>query len=135
MTKAEIEANIRKFYAARVAGNVQEIVDLMATDVDFALAGNPKASPVARRLRGTDKLHPHVTGLVQAFKFNAYEIVSLVVEGPKAAVHARANVTSTANGETVDTDLADFFTFEDGRIVAFVQFCDTALAGKLATKT
>lgn len=135
MTKTEIEAKIRKFYAARVAGNVQEIVDVMATDVDFALAGNPKASPVARCLRGTDKLHPHVTELVQAFKFNTYEIVSLVVEGPKAAVHARANVTSTLTGETVDTDLADFFTFEDGRVAAYVQFCDTALAGQLATKT
>ncbi len=135
MTKAEIEAKIRKFYAARVAGNVQEIVDGMATDVDFQLAGNPTASPVARCLRGSDKLHPHVTELVRAFKFNAYEIVSLVVEGSKAAVHARANVTSTVTGETVDTDLADFFTFKDGRIAAFVQFCDTALAGKLATKT
>jgi ketosteroid isomerase-like protein len=135
MTKAEIEANIRKFYSARVAGNVQEILDVMATDVHFVLAGNPEASPVARRLRGADKLHPHVTELVQAFKFNAYEIVSLVVEGPNAAVHARANVTSMVNGETVDTDLADFFTFEDGRIATFVQFCDTALAGKLATKT
>ncbi len=57
------------------------------------------------------------------------------MEGSKAAVHARANVTSTVTGETVDTDLADFFTFKDGRIAAFVQFCDTALAGKLATKT
>jgi uncharacterized protein len=135
MTRAEIETMIRKFYAARVAGNVQEIVDGMAADVDFTLAGNSAASPVAGRLRGSDKLHPHITKLVQAFKFNTYEIVSLVVEGSKAVVHARANVTSTVTGETVDTDLADFFTFKDGRIAAFVQFCDTALAGKLATKT
>jgi ketosteroid isomerase-like protein len=135
MTKAEIEAMIRKYYAARVAGNVQEIVDSMAADVDFALAGDLTASPVAGRLRGSDKLHPQVTKLVQAFKFNSYEIVSLVVEGSKAVVHARANVTSTVTGETVDTDLADFFTFVDGRIAAFVQFCDTALACRLATKT
>ena len=134
MTRAEIETMIRTFYAARVAGNVQEIVDVMAADVDFALAGDPAASPVAGTLRGSEKLHPHVTKLVQAFKFNTYEIVSLVVEGSKAVVHARASVTSTATGETVDTELADFFTFKDGRVAAFVQFCDTALAGKLAAK-
>ena len=31
-------------------------------------------------------------------------------------------------------EFGDFFTFKDGRVASFVQFCDTALAGKLATK-
>jgi uncharacterized protein len=135
MTRAEIEKLIRKLYAARVVGNVEEIVKGMAPDVDFALAGDPGASPVVGRLCGSEKLRPQLAKLVDNFKFNAYEIASLVVEGSNAVVRARANITSAATGQTVDMELADFFTLKDGRVASFVPFCDTALAGKLAPKS
>ncbi len=135
MTKEEIEKAIRKLYAARVVGNVDAMMGVMAPDVNFALAGDPKASPVVGRLRGADKLRPQLTKLVDGFRFNAYEIVNVVVDGSNAAVHARANITSTATGQTVDMELADFIEFKDGSVNSFVQFCDTAMAAKLATKS
>jgi ketosteroid isomerase-like protein len=134
MTKTEVEQLVRKLYAARVAGNVEEIVRLMAPDVDFALAGDPAASPVVGRLRGSDRLRAQLMKLVEGFKFNSYDIVTLVVEGSNAAVRAKANITSMITGATVDMELADFIEARDGRAVSFVQFCDTALAAKLATK-
>ena len=134
MTKEEIEKAIRKLYAARVVGNVDAMVGAMASDVDFALAGDPKASPVVGRLRGADKLRSQLTKLVEGFKFNAYEIVSVVIDGSSAAVHARANITSAVTGQTVDMDLADFIEFKDGSVNSFLQFCDTAMAVKLVTK-
>jgi ketosteroid isomerase-like protein len=135
MTREEIEKAIRKLYAARVVGNVDAMVGAMAPDVHFGLAGNKTASPVAGSLRGTNELRSQLTKLVGAFKFNAYDIVNVVVDGPRAAVHAKANITSTATGETVDMELADFIEFKDGNVHSFLQFCDTALAAKLATKS
>jgi ketosteroid isomerase-like protein len=135
MTRAEVEELVRKLYAARVAGNVDEIVRLMAPDIDFALVGDPAASPVVGRLRGSDRLHAQLAKLVQGFKFNSYDIVTLVVEGSNAAVRARANITSMITGTTIDMELADFIEVKDGRAGSFVQFCDTALAAKLATKS
>jgi len=134
MTRAEVEQLVRKLYAARVAGDVDEIVRCMASDVDFALAGDPAASPVAGRLCGSDKLRAQLVQLVAGFKFNSYDIVTLVVEGSNAAVRAKANITSAMTGATVDMELADFITVRDGRAASFVQYCDTALAAKLATK-
>jgi ketosteroid isomerase-like protein len=131
MTKGEIEKAIRKLYAARVVGNVDAMMDAMAPDVHFALVGDPVASPVVGRLRGTDKLRPQLTKLVGQFRFNAYEIVNAVVDGSNAAVHAKANITSTATGQTVDMELADFIEFKDGNVNSFLQFCDTALAARL----
>jgi ketosteroid isomerase-like protein len=135
MTKEEIERAIRKLYAARVVGNIDAMVGAMSSDVHFGLAGNEAASPVAKRLRGSDELRSQLTKLVGAFKFNAYDIVDVVVDGPKAAVHAKANITSTATGQTVDMELADFIEFKNGNIHSFLQFCDTALAAKLAAKS
>jgi ketosteroid isomerase-like protein len=134
MTRAEIEGIIRKLYAARVAGDISAIMPYATPDVEFVLVGDPGASPVAGRLRGADALRPQLEKLFAVFKFHSYEIVSLVVEGSNAAVRARGTLTSTITGITADMEFGDFFTFKDGRVTSFVQFCDTALAGKLATK-
>jgi ketosteroid isomerase-like protein len=134
MTRTEIEGIIRKLYAARVSGDIPAILPFAAPDVEFVLAGDPGASPVAGRVRGADALRPQLEKLFTVFTFHSYDIVTLVVEGSNAAVRARARLTSTATGATVDMEFGDFFTFKDGRVASFVQFCDTALAGKLATK-
>jgi ketosteroid isomerase-like protein len=130
-----MEQFVREVYAARVAGDVEAIVCHFAPDVDFALAGDPAASPLAGRLKGAIKLHAQLELLVQGFKFNSYDIVTLVVEGSSAAVRAKANITSLITGATVDMELGDFIEVKDGRVTSFVQFCDTALAAKLATKS
>jgi ketosteroid isomerase-like protein len=135
MTRAEIEGIIRKLYAARVAEDIGAIMPFAAPDVEFVLSGDPGASPVAGRLRGADALRPQLETLFAVFKFHSYDIVTLVVEGSNAAVRAKASLTSTVTGQTVDMEFGDFFTFKDGRVASFVQFCDTALAGKLATRS
>jgi hypothetical protein len=133
MTRAGIEQLIRTVYAARVAGDIDAIMPMMAPDVHFALAGDPAASPVAGRLVGIDKLRPQLARLIEGFKFNRYDIATLVVEGSTAAVRAKANITSAATGATVDMELADFIEVKDGRIASFVQFCDTAMVARLST--
>ncbi len=133
MTRAEIEQLIRKLYAARVAGDIDAIMAHAAPDVHFALAGDPATSPVAGQLTGADKLRPQVVQLVKAFKFHSYDITALLVEGSRAAVRAKAKITSVASGATVDMELADFIEVRDGRVASFVQFCDTATVAKIST--
>jgi ketosteroid isomerase-like protein len=57
-----------------------------------------------------------------------------LIDGAKAAVRARIRLTSTINGQSGETEVADFIEVKDGRVVSFVQFCDTAFAAKLAAK-
>ena len=57
---------------------------------------------------GIDKLRPQLAQLIKDFKFNRYDITTLVVEGSTAAVRGKANITSALTGATVDTELADF---------------------------
>ena len=84
------------------------------------------------RALGADAFRAVLANFVRHFTFQAYEIVTLVSEGTTAAVRGRVTVISTATGATGVTELADFIEVKDGRIVSFVQFCDTALAAKLA---
>jgi ketosteroid isomerase-like protein len=132
MTRAEIEQLVRKLYAARVAGDVEAMMAWAAPDVHFALAGDPTASPVAGQVSGADKLRPQLAQLVRAYTFNSYDITTLVVEGSRAAVRGKANITAVKSGATVDMELADFIEVKDGRVVSFVQFCDTAMVAKIS---
>jgi ketosteroid isomerase-like protein len=69
--------------------------------------------------------------LITVFEWVDQTILTMVVEGSHAAVHWRGTIHSSATGETVDTELMDIFSIENGRIASLVEFCDTALAARL----
>ena len=132
--RAGIEAIVRATYAARVRGDVDGTVHHFDQNATFRLVGDTAASPVPGVAAGAPKFRAHLAELIKAFTFHSYDIVDMVVEGSKAAVRTRIRVTSTMTGQTAETETADFIEVKDGRIVSFVQYCDTALAAKLATK-
>jgi len=132
MDRAAIESMLKEAYGARVAGDVDGTVRYFTDDAVFAIAGAKEASPVALRCTGCEDIRAVMGGLIGAFKFADHEILEIFLDGPRAAVHTRFRVRSAATGEEAVTETVDLITFEDGKIASFVQFCDTALAAKLA---
>jgi ketosteroid isomerase-like protein len=72
-----------------------------------------------------------LAGMMKTFEVLDHQIVSMLIDGSKAAVQWRARLRSTITGETVETDLFDLIEMEDGRIRSFFEFCDTALAARM----
>jgi ketosteroid isomerase-like protein len=131
MDRASVEQVIREGYAARLRGDVDMTCQYFSEDASFTIAGSPDASPVASSVRGCGNIRGALAGLMGAFEFLDHEFLDVVVEGDRAAVHSRARLRATATGEEVQTEFVDLVTVRDGKIQSFVQFCDTALAGKL----
>ena len=131
MDRDGIERIIREAYAERRRGDVEGACRFFADDAQFALAGAPAASPVPMRVASRDAIRQTVAALIAGFEFLEHDILSVIVEGDKAAVHSRVRLRAPASGEEAVTETADFLTFRDGKIVSFVQFCDTALAARL----
>ena len=132
MDRATIESILKDAYAARLRGDVEGMVRHFADDAVFALAGALEASPVALRCSDCESMRAAMAGLVGAFEFKSHEIVALVVEGDRAVAHTRVRVRAAATGEEAVTEMADIVTFEGGKIASFLEFCDTALAAKMA---
>lgn len=130
--RAQIEAMLRDAYAARVRGDLEGTLRPFAEDAVFQLAGAAEASPVALRCTDCESLRVAMAALIGAFEFKRHEILSLIVDGAKAAVHTRARVRATATGEEKETEMVDLVSFRDGKIASFVEFCDTALAARMA---
>ena len=129
--RAAVESMLKEAYGARVRGDVEATVRHFTDDATFALAGAREASPVAVRCTGCESIRGVMAGLIGAFRFSDHEILELFLDGPRAAVHTRFRVRASATGEEAVTETVDLITFEDGKIAAFTQFCDTALAAKL----
>jgi ketosteroid isomerase-like protein len=132
--RAEIEKLVRDCYAARIRGDVEGAMRFFDANVQFEIVGDPATMPAAGRSIGAHSFRAQLTNLVHTFTFHSHEILSIVIDGSKAAVRARVKLTSTVTGRTVETELADFIEVKDGRIVSFAQFADTALVATLLTK-
>jgi ketosteroid isomerase-like protein len=130
--RTEIERVIRQAYAARKSNNLEECLKVFADNPIFRMAGTPVTSPVTTASRnGEIDLRAAIGKLIASFEWIDHTIVSIVIDGSRAAVHGRVKMESIATGDVVETDVADFIEVRDGRITSFVEFCDTALVARL----
>jgi ketosteroid isomerase-like protein len=129
-SRDDIERTLRDAYAARQRGDLDALGRIFAPHARFQMAGS-NASPIAVRVDGADAYRPLLAGMIKTFEVLDHQIVSMLVDGSKAAVQWRAKMRSTVTGETVETDLCDVIEMEDGRIRSFFEFCDTALAARM----
>jgi ketosteroid isomerase-like protein len=130
--KQDVDKLIRDTYAARRLGDVDGVLASFSETPMFVVAGSAEASPIACRAECSNSLRSALTQLVNAFEFVEHDIRSILVDGDKAAVHWRGRIRSTRTGEEVETEAVDLIGLRDGKITSFTQFCDTALAARLA---
>jgi ketosteroid isomerase-like protein len=129
MDRSETEAFVRKFYAARVDGDMETLADSFAGNARFQVAGSPETSMLATFIEGHEGVMALIQTIVDSFALEDFTILDLVIDGGKVAVRWRASVTRPDTGESFTTELADFLEIEDGKVVSFTEFLDTALAG------
>ena len=131
MSRSDIEALVHHIYAVRASNDAAKSAGLFAPGATFQLAGSPGPGRVAAT--SGDDMHAMMQSLVAAWEWLEHDILDLVVEGDKAAVHYRAKMRFIPTNQVVTTDLFDLVTFAGGKIVRLVEFCDTALATDLIT--
>lgn len=129
--RATIEKTLRAAYDARCRGDVETICGIFCDSVHYEMAGSKEASPMPARVKGGADFRHVLEQQIKIFRMTDPEILSMVIEGQKAAVRWRAKVHSTVTGKTATTELFDFIEFKDGRIESFVELCDTAMAAKM----
>jgi len=127
--RSETEAFIKKFYAARIDGDMETLAKSFAGDARFQISGSPAASMLATFIEGHDGVMGLIQTIVDSFALEDFKILDLLIDGDKVAVRWRATVNQVTSGETYETELADFIEMKDGKVVSFTEFLDTALAG------
>ncbi|HEX4683956.1 MAG TPA: nuclear transport factor 2 family protein [Gemmatimonadaceae bacterium] len=120
--RQEIERLLRGLYAARMSGDLAAVCEKFTADARFQIAGASHATPVAVTAVGTREYRPLLSIMLKTFKLSDEEIVSLLIDGAKAAVHWRVNIFSRMTGTTVRTELVDVIEIRNGKIGSYMEF-------------
>jgi ketosteroid isomerase-like protein len=129
--RSQMEKLLTEAYAARKRGDVEAVCACFADNPSFALAGERDTSPIAVRSTDGTTFRTLISGLINTFEWLDQQILSMIIDGSKAAVHWRGRIRSTLTGDEVVTELVDVVTVENGKIQSLIEFTDTALAAKL----
>lgn len=119
--RAAFEKLLSELYAARAAGALEPLCALFAADALFKISGSSDGKPIALSARGSAELRSWLAVLVKTFRITRHEIVSMVIDGPRAAVHWRASIHSRITGASVPTELVDLIEMRAGRIGSYVE--------------
>jgi ketosteroid isomerase-like protein len=118
----EIDNLLRNLYAARLRGDLEAVCRSFSDEATFRISGAGQTTPVANTAVGIDEFRPLLAVMIKAFKLSDQSILSILIDGMKAAVHWRARVYSRLTGITVLTELVDLVEVRDARIVSYIEF-------------
>ena len=74
---------------------------------------------VAQNLR---EFRPWLGVMVKAFRITDYSLISLTIEGSRAAAHWHAVIHSKITGVSVETELVDLLEVRDSAIAQYTEF-------------
>ena len=120
---------IDRFWKVRVAGDKAGLRSFLAPGATYEMVG--ASAFAAPGLVGPAPAGPTADSLIDAFKFDRVERVAAVVEGNRAAVTIRVEV-SFRGGPSVKSEACDVWEFDDaGKAKSLRQFVDTALVNRM----
>ena len=119
--RAAFERLLTELYDARAAGALERLCALFGPDAIFKISGSSDGKPIALAARGTAEVRSWLAVLVKTFRLTRHEIVSMIIDGDRAAVHWRASIHSRVTGVSAPTELVDLVEVRDGRIASYVE--------------
>jgi ketosteroid isomerase-like protein len=60
--------------------------------------------------------------MLKTFKLSRFQMLSVTIDGARAAVHWRVDIHSKITGVVVPTELVDLVEVSDGRVTAYREF-------------
>jgi ketosteroid isomerase-like protein len=122
MSRSETDALMHELYAARVRDDLEGACRLFSDNATFEIASASDGNPIAVNSNGINEIRPLLTLLMRTFRIIDQGILSMIIDGPKAAVHWRANVYSRITGSLVPTECIDIVEIQVGRISSYLEF-------------
>ena len=114
--------------------SMQHWLDLMSPSVRFrSLAGGAPGLEFTQDCRCSGDVERYFGALPQDWTMEHYTVDELFASGDRVVMLGHMSWTNKRTGRKVDTPKADFLRMQDGKVVEFFEFYDTAKAIAAAT--
>src|ERR1700758_3572414 len=120
--RLKVEDLLRGLHTARLEGNLDRLCALFSSDAHMRIQGTSDGKPISIAANGVDQIRPWLSVLVKTFRLRDYQLLSLTIEGARAAAHWRVTIDSKITGALVATELVDLIEVRDGHIGSYVEF-------------
>lgn len=116
---------VLEFLEAFYSGDIDRALALCTDDVDFLAYAPIDLLPHLGHRRGRQELSETWKALHDRYSSMRHEVPQLVAEGDRAACIIRIFFRKSERDRILQTEIADFYTFRDGRIAQIRQFMDS----------
>lgn len=120
--RRQVEELVRELHAARLEGSLERLCACFSPDARLRIAGSSDGKPIAIAASGISQIRPWLSILVKTFRLSGYQLLSLTIEGTRAAAQWRVDIHSKITGAMVSTELVDLIEVRDGRIGSYTEF-------------
>jgi ketosteroid isomerase-like protein len=120
--RRKVEEVLRGLHTARLDANLEQLCAMFTPDAHMRIQGTSDGKPIAIAANGKEQIRPWLSVLVKTFRLRDYELLSLTIEGARAAAHWRVNIHSKITGALVATELVDLIEVRDGSIASYIEF-------------
>lgn len=126
---ADTLAVVQAAYRAFAARDIESLLALLATDVEWGEPDNP-AIPSSGTRHGIDGVREWLRIGNDTEEILAFEPRRFIAQDDAVAVIGRTTVRARPTGRTYGTDFVHLIVVQDGRIRRFQEFFDTAAAAE-----
>jgi ketosteroid isomerase-like protein len=120
--RSAIERLLNDLYAARIAGELDRLCGYFAPLALFRIAGATDGRPITVEAHGERAIRSWLTVMVKTFRLSNHEILSMLIDADRAAVHWRACIHSKVTGVSVLTDFVDLIEVRAGLLASYREF-------------
>ncbi len=117
---------VAALYAAYSKGNPEPFYDLIADNGVIRFVAPPDSFAFAKTFNGPGGAREAITAIVDEFEWLTYSNHELIADGNLVVGINSGRIRHLESGREAALSLGDFFRFDDGKIVEFVEFFDSA---------
>lgn len=118
-------AIMKEAYAAFGRGDIAAVLSVEDPNTELEIAG-PTEIPWAGSFRGLDGTRKYFAAIEAEADFDAFEPHTFLAQGNKVVVLGFEKVRSKRTGRSYENHWVHAFTLENGKIVRFREYSDTA---------
>lgn len=137
MSEPKHVADLREMYrlwALSKGRSVEPWLGMLGDTIRFrSMGGERPGVEFAREGVSREDAVRYFRELAETWEMLAYEVDELICDGDRVAMLGRCAWRNRRTGKVAESLKADFFRFENGRIVEFTELFDTAGAVAAAT--
>ena len=122
---SDLISTVKGFYAAFGRGDIAAILASVAEDVSWEYEGTPEISFAGVR-HSPKEVGEYFSALAAEAGDHNLEMTEFFLNGDAVAAFGRYQGIIKSSGIRVDTPLAHYFKFRDGKVIRHVQLTNTA---------